>query len=375
MFVAAAYNPPMRSELLDVVCCPACGATLRAGGDASEDIELRHDVLEGLVVCTGAGHQFPIINGIPHLYLDDETWLSKKVEAQGWVELFKEQGIYEPGADPVDLRLPYIDDADWREIAGAFDLALAWLELSGGERILDLGAGRGWAAKHFASRGNEVVALDIVPDEYVGLGRAYTLMEQAQVSFDLLLGDGEKLPLLPDRFDIVFCCATLHHATDLPSMMQNIARVLKPSGLLCAIREPCLSIWRDEKQMLQKTAADELAVGINENLPTLGDYVAALDAAQMAVVRALPSNCYRGENTDWPGTAQAMGAMWGGFDPAKLATSLKGAAGYLARRSIALARGAGKPPVYEHIRDSDSQAQADILTWCGGELFLLARKD
>lgn len=365
----------MRSELLDVVCCPACGSSLQAAGDAWEDKELQPASLEGALVCTGPGHEFPITNGIPHLYLDDGAWLSKKVEAQGWVELFKEQGIYEPGPDPVDLRLPYIDDPDWREIASAFDLALSWLELSGREHILDLGAGRGWAAKHFATRGNEVVALDIVPDENVGLGRAYALMEQAQVSFDLLLGDGEKLPLLPDRFDIVFCCATLHHATDLPSMMRNIARVLKPGGLLCAIREPCRSIWRDEKQMLKKTAADELSVGINENLPTLSSYVTALDAAQMAIVHALPSNCYQGQNTDWPATAQIMGAQWGGFGLANPLSSLKGIAGYLARRSIALARGAAKPPVYDYVQDSDSQAQAEILTWCGGELFLVARKD
>jgi hypothetical protein len=70
-----------------------------------------------------------------------------------------------------------------------------------------------------------------------------------------------------------------------------------------------------------------------------------------------------------------LGAQWGGVDPTKLPSSLKGAASYLTRRSIALARGAAKPPVYDHVRDSASQAQAEILTWCGGELFLLARKD
>ena len=40
-----------------------------------------------------------------------------------------------------------------------------------------------------------------------------------------------------------------------------------------------------------------------------------------------------------------------------------------------LARGVGKPPAYKYVGNGDSQAQADILTWCGGELFLLARKD
>lgn len=122
-------------------------------------------------------------------------------------------------------------------------------------------------------------------------------------------------------------------------------------------------------------AADELAFGINENLPTLADYVAALEAAQMTIIHALPSDRYRGENTDWPGTAGEMGAAWGGINLANLPVSLKGAASYLARRSIALATRAGAPPVCGHVHDDASQAQADILNWCGGELFLLARKD
>jgi SAM-dependent methyltransferase/uncharacterized protein YbaR (Trm112 family) len=362
---------------MEVICCPSCGSALRPAIDGSAELSpvAEDEFWDGVLVCTGSGHEFPIANGIPHLYIDDEAWQPKKVEAQGWVKMFKDQGIYDPGPDLVDLRLPYIEDPDWIEIASAFDLALDWLALSGGERILDLGAGRGWAAKHFASRGCQVVALDIVPDETIGLGRAYALMEQAQVKFELLLGDGEKLPLLPDRFDIVFSCATLHHATDLPAMMQNIGRVLKPGGLLCAIREPCRSIWRDEKRMLKRVAADELAAGINENLPTLSHYVAALNAAQMTIVHALPSDRYQGEDTDWPGMAQAMGAAWGGLDLAKLPASLNGIARFFARHSIALARGVGKPPAYKYVGNGDSQAQADILTWCGGELFLLARKD
>jgi len=362
----------MRLELLALVRCPACGARLRPTSDGLSEQE---ELWEGTLVCAGQGHEFPVINGIPYLYLDDETWRPKKIEAQGWVTLFKQQGIYDPDPDPVDFKLPYIDDPDWVEISHAFELALSWLALSGAERILDLGAGRGWAAKHFASRAGEVVALDIVPDVNVGLGRAYALMEQAQVQFDLLLGDGEKLPLLADRFDIVFCCAALHHATDLPAMIHNIARVLKPGGRLCAIREPCRSIWRDETRLLQRTAADELAAGIHESLPTLDDYVTALDAAGLTIVHALPSNLYQGEETDWSATAQAMGATWGGLDLSKLPASLKGMASYVARRSIALARGANQPPAYKYVHDEDSQAQADILTWCGGELFLLGRKD
>ncbi len=359
----------MRYELLEIVCCPACGSKFQA----EEGSTRRGGIDEGSLICTGCGRQFPILKGIPQLYLDDESWLPKKVEAQGWVELHKKLEIYDPEENAVDLSVPYVSDGPWPPIAKAFDLALELLDISGGERLLDLGAGRGWAAKHFALRGCQAIAMDIVPDENIGLGRSYALMEQAQVVFDPLIGDGEKLPFPPDTFDIVFCCAVLHHATDLPLFLKNVSHVLKSGGVLCAINEPCLSIWQNEEQTLQDVAGDELSLGINESVPTFGRYLSALDSASLQVVQAFPSDCYQDEDTDWPRVAQAKGAMWAGFDYKSPIRSLKGSAGYLARRSIALARRSA-PPAYHHVSHEDGRAQAAILTWCGGELFLLARK-
>jgi 2-polyprenyl-3-methyl-5-hydroxy-6-metoxy-1,4-benzoquinol methylase len=359
----------MRYELLDIVCCPDCGSRLQL----AEDPANQGRIDEGSLLCTGCAKQYPVVKGIPQLYLDDEAWLSKKIEAQGWVDLHKQQGIYEPDEDAVDLSVPYVDEGPWPPIAKAFDLALELLDISGGEQVLDLGAGRGWAAKHFALRGCRAVAMDIVPDENIGLGRSYALMKQAQVEFDPLIGDGEKLPFFPHTFDIVFCCAVLHHATDLSLLLKNVNHVLKPGGLLCAISEPCLSIWQNEERVLQNVAGDELSLGINESLPTFGRYLSALDSQRLQVVQAFPSDGYQGEDTDWPRVAQSMGAMWTGIDTKSPVHSLKGSAGYLARRSIAFARGSA-PPAYQHVRDEDGQAQVAILTWCGGELFLLARK-
>jgi SAM-dependent methyltransferase len=359
----------MRYELLEIVCCPDCGSRLQLAGELTN----RGRIDAGSLICTGCAHQYPVVKGLPQLFLDDESWLPKKIEAQGWVDLHKQQGIYEPDEDAVDLSVPYVDEGPWPPIAKAFDLALERLDISGGERVLDLGAGRGWAAKHFALRGCQVVAMDIVPDENIGLGRSFALMEQAQVDFDPLIGDGEKLPFFPGTFDIVFCCAVLHHATDLPLLLKNVNHVLKSGGVLCAISEPCRSIWQNEERMLQDVAGDELSLGINESLPNFGRYLSALDSQDLEVVEAFPSDRYQGEDTHWPQVAQAMGAMWGGFDTKSPARSIKGSAGYLARRSISFARGAA-PPSVPHAKDDDSLAQAAILTWCGGELFLLAHK-
>lgn len=43
--------------------------------------------------------------------------------------------------------------------------------------------------------------------------------------------DAEMLPYEPDRFDAVIGCGTLHWVNDLPGMLIQIQRVLKPDGL------------------------------------------------------------------------------------------------------------------------------------------------
>jgi SAM-dependent methyltransferase len=369
----SAKDKLLRPELLDLICCPACGASLNITEAAWHD----HELWGGVLVCTVNAHSYPVHKGIPYLYQDDESWRSKKVEAEGWVQLHKKNGIYFQGENAVDLRIPYYPEAPWTDIAPSFDLALDVLQLTGSETVLDLGAGRGWAAKYFAARGCRVVALDIVPDENVGLGRARTLMRHANVEFELVIGDGEKLPFLANRFDVVFCCGTLHHATDLNLLVENIHNILRPGGRLCAICEPCISIWRHEKRMLRTYAAEELALGIHETMPTLNDYLNALQLHQLSVVHALPGNLYNGRQTqtDWPDLARELGATWNGLQINRPIQSLQRSAKYVIRRLAAVANGSLAKDTSSRLANDDAAAQYSILTWCGGALFLLAEKE
>ena len=103
------------------------------------------------------------------------------------------------------------------------------------------------------------VALDIVPDANVGLGRGRALMEDADVYFERVIGDGERLPFNPESFDLVFSHASLHHSSNLPLLLQNVSRVLRPGGRLCAI-EPSISILESEEKVLARDATPELDV-------------------------------------------------------------------------------------------------------------------
>lgn len=277
----------MREELTELICCPACGGRLQIHAAAESSVE----VWDGTLECPACDVAFPIQNGMPLLYVNDARWASKAREAEGWVAYHKKLGIYDlADEDRIDIHIPYYPEEPWIGVAQSFDVALKALNLTGEESVLDLGAGRGWAAKQFALRGCRVVALDIVPDEHVGLGRGQALMNHAGVYFDRLIGDAERLPFFDNSFDLVFCSATLHHTSDLPLLCQNIARVLKPGGRLCAIREPCISVGENEQAVLVRDAMDELEVGINENRPNLLDYIQALDVARLEPIRAAPVN-------------------------------------------------------------------------------------
>ena len=64
--------------------------------------------------------------------------------------------------------------------------------------------GQGWASRYFAAKGCHVFTSDIVDDEFYGLGRAWAIMDHANVYFEPMLADGERLPFPDNQFDVVF---------------------------------------------------------------------------------------------------------------------------------------------------------------------------
>ncbi|MBA3943686.1 MAG: class I SAM-dependent methyltransferase [Herpetosiphonaceae bacterium] len=216
---------------------------------------------------------------MPQLYIDDETWAPKAREALGWVKYHQDHNIYDQSGIDIDFQLPYFPHEPWLDIAKQFDIALELSQPQAGEWVLDLGAGRGWAAKHFALRGCQAVAIDIVSDDQVGLGRSRALMQAAGVTYDTLIADSEQLPFADRSFDLVFCAAALHHTTDLARLLKNIGRVLRPGGRMIAINEPCVPDQSDDEELRQTVLAEELSYGINETRPRLADYRRVLRAA------------------------------------------------------------------------------------------------
>lgn len=90
-----------------------------------------------------------------------------------------------------------------------------------------------------AAQGRELVALTELGHRVTGVEPwapaievAHQLLAKHGVQAALLHGQGEQLPLADNQFDVVLAFSVLEHVDDLPRVLAEIQRVLKPGGVL-----------------------------------------------------------------------------------------------------------------------------------------------
>jgi SAM-dependent methyltransferase len=87
----------------------------------------------------------------------------------------------------------------------------------------------------------------------------------------------ERLPFADGTFDVVFARAVLHHTRDLEAACREFFRVLKPGGMLLAIREHVISTPGDLPRFLEQHPLHRLYGG--ECAFMLKQYITALEQA------------------------------------------------------------------------------------------------
>jgi SAM-dependent methyltransferase len=108
--------------------------------------------------------------------------------------------------------------------AEAVDLLLEDLGLSGGSRVLDVGAGTGKLTCRLLERGLDVIAVEPV----AGMRRA---LERTATAADVRAGQAEALPLADGEVDGVVAAQAFHWFAT-PAALAEFARVLTPGGRL-----------------------------------------------------------------------------------------------------------------------------------------------
>ncbi len=145
--------------------------------------------------------------------------------------------VFEAGLFPLS---PETHDQGLRWL---FDLStlLMLLDCRPGDRVLDLGAGSGFSSEMLARFGYDVVAVD--PDvKALANNRRRPSFDAARISgtVQVACGVAERLPCAEAAFDGVLCMNAMHHVSDLPAAVAELARVLKPGGR-AVLSEPGLA--------------------------------------------------------------------------------------------------------------------------------------
>jgi len=256
-------------QLPRYVRCPACRGEL-----------------DGSLACARCGRSYELDDGIPRLLDPTAPGLEAKLrEVAAWPLLAQEQGWYEAD-DRVDAALPYLntelgwEDRAWGATEHGFRLLLERY-VRRGDRVLEIGAAKSWAAQHLLPRGCEYVACDLVVDPVIGLGRG-RFFERRTVPYLRIQADGERLPFAEGCFDVAFCVATLHHALDLRAMVAELARVTRNGGIVAALNEGTRAPYVSGANPGQER---EKELGINEHVHSMWAYLWAFARAGLRPLR------------------------------------------------------------------------------------------
>ncbi len=119
--------------------------------------------------------------------------------------------------------------------------SLELLKLQMGEKVLEIGFGRGTAlieiSKAVGETG-EVYGIDLTP-EMVKITKK-NLAKNHIFNVKVEEGDARNLPYKENYFDVVYMASTLElfDTPDIPIVLNEIKRVLKPTGRLCVVSIP-----------------------------------------------------------------------------------------------------------------------------------------
>lgn len=95
------------------------------------------------------------------------------------------------------------------------------------QKVLDVGSGRGNFLVECASRGMDIVGLELNP-EYIQIARQKA--SQANIKINVQQGLAENLPFPDNTFDFINCAEVLEHVLNPEKVLAEIHRVLKPGG-------------------------------------------------------------------------------------------------------------------------------------------------
>jgi ubiquinone/menaquinone biosynthesis C-methylase UbiE len=160
--------------------------------------------------------------------------------------------------DPAYFRaLPFEDlsnsrPRDWEMRATSYwELVDKVLENRPSLKILDLGAGNGWLSHQLAELGHSPTAIDLVTNEWDGLGA----FKHYPFNIPPLQAEFDYLPLQEAQFDLVIFNASFHYSVDYMITLREALRCLRRGGQVVILDTPIYSRPESGRQMLAERAS------------------------------------------------------------------------------------------------------------------------
>jgi ubiquinone/menaquinone biosynthesis C-methylase UbiE len=128
-----------------------------------------------------------------------------------------------------DRRAETYDDRRFNYFRFMQKRLLSLLELKGGQRLLDLGCGTGWAVRYAARLVNQ-------QGEFYGIDISPRMIEKVKASSSdyknvhFYQANAEQLPFQDNFFDFIICSNSFHHYFSPAQVLNEVRRVLKPRG-------------------------------------------------------------------------------------------------------------------------------------------------
>jgi 2-polyprenyl-3-methyl-5-hydroxy-6-metoxy-1,4-benzoquinol methylase len=196
--------------------------------------------VSGETIACAEGHEYPFVDGIPILVLDDvePTQPGYWAKPEQVAEARRRTAAAPPIAtgDEVD---PYVAELIvgthgrlYRRLAeglSRYPIPDLPLPRGSGELLLDVGCNWGRWSLAAARAGYTPIGID---PSFEAISFAKRIAEQLGVDVRYVVADGRHLPFAPDSFDVVFSYSVLQHLSkaDVRTSLRAIKAVLKPGG-------------------------------------------------------------------------------------------------------------------------------------------------
>ena len=122
-------------------------------------------------------------------------------------------------------------DVRWKKyIDATLGLAMEALDLTGHERVLDVGCGTGELARRLIERWPtlRVTGIDLSPN-------MLRCAAEKRSGAALLAAEAHRLPLGDGSFDVVICANAFHYFRQPDRALEEMRRVLRPAGRLVLV--------------------------------------------------------------------------------------------------------------------------------------------